>query len=83
MIAHRMAGAEDLLRYRHPCGIDQIQRTLQQVGNQVWRTGRIVSAIAVHQHVHIGFDVREHAPHHIALALQRLAAHDRARRSRD
>jgi len=38
------------------------------------RARRIVGRIAVHQHVNIGFDVVEHAPHHVAFALMGLAA---------
>jgi hypothetical protein len=30
--------------------------------------------VAVDQHVDVGLDVVEHAPHHVALALVRLAA---------
>ena len=47
------------------------------------RARRIVGGVAVDQHVDVGVDVGEHAPHHVALALVRLAAHDGAGRARD
>ena len=39
------------------------------------RAGGIVGRVAVDQHVDIGVDIGEHAPHHMALALAVLAAH--------
>ena len=39
------------------------------------RARRVVGGVAVDQHVDVGLDVGEHAPHHVALALVRLAPH--------
>ena len=39
---------------------------------------RIVGGVAVDQHVDVGLDVGEHAPHHEALALALLAPNDGA-----
>ena len=42
------------------------------------RARRVVGGVAVDQHVDVGVDVGEHAPHHAALALVLLAADDGA-----
>ncbi|CDX37602.1 hypothetical protein MPLDJ20_200121 [Mesorhizobium plurifarium] len=47
--------------------VDQLRRILRRVG-----------AVAVGHHIDVGIDVGEHAPHHIALALTRLAHDDGA-----
>ena len=47
------------------------------------RARRIIGRIAIDQHIDIGVDVGEHAPHHIALALAAFAAHLGAGRPRD
>ena len=44
---------------------------------------RVIGRIAVDQHIDVGIDVGEHAPHHMALALAALAAHLGASRARD
>ena len=36
---------------------------------------RVVGRIAIDQHVDVGVDIGEHAPHHVALALAAFAAH--------
>ncbi len=43
---------------------------------------RVIGGVAVDQHIDVGFDVIEHPPHHVALALIGLAANDGAGRAR-
>ena len=51
---------------------------VEQAVDHLRRGGGVVGAVAVDQHIDVGLDVGEHAAHDIALALQRLAADDRA-----
>ena len=46
------------------------------------RARRIIGRVAIDQHVDVGIDIGEHAPHHMALALAALAAHLGAGRAR-
>jgi hypothetical protein len=41
--------------------------------------GCVIGGVAIDQHIDVGIDVGEHAPHHVALALVNLAAHLGAR----
>jgi len=50
-----------------------IKHLLHQQG----RARRVVGRITIDHEVHIGFDVRELTPHHIALAAQLYRPHDR------
>ncbi len=56
---------------------------LAQPRDQLRRARRVIGAVAIDQHVDVGGHVGEHAPHHVALALPRLAPDDGARRARD
>ena len=58
---------------------DHVVLAVEHPLHQPRRRGGVVGAVAVHQHVDVGLDVGEHAPHHVALALARLCAHHGAR----
>ena len=79
-IAGSMAGAigrliaVDAGRHHH------VEPLLDQFADHRRRARRVVGRVAVDQDVDVGFDVVEHAPHHVALALMRLAAHHGAGR---
>ncbi len=52
---------------------DHIEAFVQQQAHHLGGGGGVVGVVAVHQHIHIGLDVGEHPPHHMALALQGFA----------
>ena len=55
----------------------------EQLFDHARRARRIIGRIAIDQHVHVGVDIGEHAPDHMALALPPLAAHLGAGLARD
>ena len=56
----------------------KIGAVVDHAGDHAWRCSSVIGIVAIHQHIDIGFDVGEHAPDHIALALAVFAAHHRA-----
>ena len=50
----------------------------QQHVDHAPRARRVVGAVAVDEHIHLGLDVREHAAHDVAFALEGFAADDGA-----
>ena len=84
-VAGAMAGAIapppaiDPRRHHH------VEAIFHQARDHGAHARRVVGGVAVDQHVDVGLDVGEHAPHHVALALVRLAPDHRtggARRPR-
>ena len=61
-------------------GDDHVAMVLDQVADHGRRARRVIGRVAVDQHVNVGIHVGEHAPHDIAFALVRFAAHERAGR---
>ena len=55
-----------------------VEVLLKQEAHHGRRHRRVVGVVTVHQDVHVGLDVGEHAADHIAFALQRLGPHDGA-----
>ena len=47
---------------------------VHQVSDHSGREFGIIGGVPIHQEVDLGLDVREHAPDHVALALQRFTA---------
>ena len=62
-----------------PGGNHHIQPLFDEFGDHRRRAWRIVGGVAVDQHVDVGLDVIEHAPHHVALALIGFTANHGAR----
>ena len=67
----------DARRHHH------VEPLLDQPRDHGARARGIVGRVAVDQHVDVGVDVGEHAPHHVALALVGLSPHHRAGRAGD
>ena len=55
-----------------------IEPLVDELGDHRRRARRVIGGVAVDQHIDVGFDVIEHPPHHVALALIGLAANHRA-----
>ena len=77
-----VTGAIGLLALRNAPGTDHVEALLDQGGDQAGGAGGIVGAVAIDQDIGVGLDVGEHAPHHRALALARLAPDDGPRLAR-
>ena len=60
-----------------------VQALVDQLAHQRRCGGRVVRGIAIDQHIDVRFHIGKSTPHHIALALQRHAAHLRACRCGD
>ena len=61
-----------------PDRADHVEPLADQLIDHGAGAGRIVGGIAINQHVDVGVNVGEHAPHHAAFALVLLAADDSA-----
>ena len=61
------------------CADHHVEALLDQPRDHHARARRVVGRVAVGEHIDVGIDIGEHAPHHVALALVGLAPHHRAR----
>jgi hypothetical protein len=73
-VAGAMAAAVSRLIAIDTGGDHHVQTLVDELGHHAGRTRRVVGRIAIDQHVDVRLDVAEHPPHHVALALIRLAA---------
>ena len=73
-VAGAMAEAVGRLLAIDADGHDHVEPVVDQLVDHRRRARRVVGGVAVDQHVDVGLDVGEHAPHHVALALVGLAA---------
>ena len=78
-VAGAMAGAIGRLLAIDAGRHHHVEPLLDELCDHRRRARRVVGRVAVHQDVNIRFDVIEHPPHHVALALVGLAANHGAR----
>ena len=58
---------------------DHVEPLLNEPRDHRARARRIIGRVPVGEHINVSVHIGEHAPHHIALALMRLATDDRTR----
>ena len=80
-IAEPVAAPVALFRLADPDARHHVEPFLQRQPHHLGGAGGVVGVVAVDQDIEVGLDVGEHASDHMALALQPLAAHDRAGRA--
>ena len=71
-VAKTVTWTEGLRRHRHPRIVDEIEPVAQQHVDHAGRGLWIIGVIAVDQDIHIRLYIREHATHHVTLALARF-----------
>src|SRR5215472_5711358 len=72
-----MAGAICRRAAAAALAIDEIELVAQELVDEIRGGAGVIGVVAIDQDVDVGFDVGEHAAHHVALALQRLVTDDR------
>ena len=77
-VARAVAEAIGRLLAIDPDRADHVEPLGHELLDHPPRARRIVGGVAIDQHVDVGLDVGEHAPHHAALALALLAPDDGA-----
>ena len=77
-VAGAVAQAIGRLLAIDPDRADHVEPLGHELADHRARARRVVGGVAVDQHVDVGLDIGEHAPHHAALALVLLAADDGA-----
>jgi hypothetical protein len=83
LVAETVAGPVSRALRRDPRADHHVEPVRDERLHEHRRRGRVVGTVAVDHHVHVGLDVREHPPDHVALAPVRHRAHRRARGARD